>query len=133
MAGIPEGNAAELWDFIRVGKNFVARPKWESRSGKAAVQVKDGHIEIQVSYADDLKGNVPDQLGYTAIKISGTLGSDGIIRATCTFLDTDANPVKLTGRYITRDELQAWGEKRKVGHGSPRITRMDANEGGANE
>jgi len=114
MASIPRGSAAELWDFIRVGKNFVAGPKWQSRSGRATIQMKDGRIDIQVSYADDLKDNAPDQLGYKSIKISGTLGSDGIIRATCTFLDTDAGPVKLTGRYITRDELQIWGEKRKI-------------------
>jgi hypothetical protein len=61
-----------------------------------------------------LKPEAPDKLGYESIKISGTLGSDGMIRATCTFVDTDANPVKLTGRYVARDELQIWGSKRKI-------------------
>ncbi|WOH69046.1 hypothetical protein [Bradyrhizobium sp. BWA-3-5] len=114
IAGIPRGNAAELWDFIRVGKSFVAGPKWQPRSGKAAIQMKDGRVDIQASYTDDLKDSAPGQLGYVSIKISGTLGSDGIVRATCTFPDTDASPIKLTGRYVTRDELQIWGEKRKL-------------------
>jgi hypothetical protein len=61
-----------------------------------------------------LKGDTPDKLGHESIKISGTLGPDNSIQATCVFLDTDANPVKVTGRYITRDELQIWGEKRKI-------------------
>jgi hypothetical protein len=29
-------------------------------------------------------------------------------------LNTDANPIQMTGRYFTREELQIWGEKRKI-------------------
>jgi hypothetical protein len=114
MAVSAAAKASELWDFIRVGKNFVKGPKWESRSGKALVEVTKGQINIRVSYSVDQMSDASDKLGYESIKISGTLASDNSIQATCVFLDTDASPVKLTGRYITRDELQIWGEKRKI-------------------
>jgi hypothetical protein len=114
MASVPRAKAAELWDFVRVGKNFVKGPKWESRSGKALVEFGKDQINIRVSYSDDLKSEASDKLGHESIKISGTLAADNSIQATCVFLDTDAKPVKLTGRYITRDQLQIWGEKRKI-------------------
>jgi hypothetical protein len=114
VASIPNAQAAELWDFVEVGKNVVKGPTWESRRGKAVVEVKKGQINIRVSYSDDLKSDAPDKLGRESIKISGKLGPDNSIQATCVFLDTDANPVKLTGRYITREDLQIWGEKRKI-------------------
>jgi len=114
VAGVCSVHAAELWDFIKVGKNVVKGPTWESRSGKAVVEVKKGQINIRVSYSDDLKSDAPDKLGRESIKISGKLGSDNSIQAICVFLDTDANPVKLTGRYMTREELEIWGDKRKI-------------------
>jgi len=114
VGNIPNARAAELWDFIEVGKNVQSEVKWESRTGKAVVEIKKGQISIRVSYSGDSKSLGPDTLGYVSIQISGKLASDNSIQATCRFLDTDANPVKLTGRYITRDELQIWGEKRKI-------------------
>ena len=105
-ASIPSTKADELWDFIRVGKNVVKGPKWESRSGKALVEIRKDRIDVHVSYSDDSKSDVSDKLGYEAMRISGTLASDNSIHAKYIFLDTDANPVKLTGRYLTRDELQ---------------------------
>ena len=114
MASIPGAKASELWDVIRVGKNFVNGPKWESRSRKALVDISKGQINVRVFYSDDQKRDASDNLGSETIKISGTLTSDNSIQATCVFLDTDASPVKLTGRYLTRDERQIWGEKRKI-------------------
>jgi hypothetical protein len=114
VVNIPNAQAAELWDFIKVGKNFEKGVKWESQSGKAVVEIKKGQINIRVSYSDDSQSVGPDTLGYVSIKISGKLAPDNSIQATCVFLDTDANPVKLTGRYITREDLQIWGEKRKI-------------------
>jgi hypothetical protein len=48
MAINPGARAAELWDFIRVGKNYQSAPKWEARSGKAQVDLKGDQIEIRV-------------------------------------------------------------------------------------
>jgi len=114
MATIPSARAAELWEFIRVGKSFAERPKWDSRSGKAAVEVKNGRIDIRVSFSDDQDSSAPDKPGYESIKIVGILGSDNSIQATCTFPGTDRNPAKITGRYITRDDVEIWGQKRKI-------------------
>jgi hypothetical protein len=52
MASIPSVKAAELWDFIRVGKNFLKGPTWQSRSGKAVVEIGKGQINIRVTYSD---------------------------------------------------------------------------------
>jgi hypothetical protein len=114
MVSVPAAKAAELWDFVQVGKNFVKGPKWESRNGKALIEIQKGRINIRASYLEGPSNDAPDKLTHEAIKISGTLASDNSIQATCIFLDTDANPVKLSGQYITRDELQIWGEKRKI-------------------
>jgi hypothetical protein len=114
MASIASVQAAELWDFISVGKSFVAEPKWEARSGKAQVELRGDQLEIRVFYPTDARSSVSEKLGDARITISGTLGADRTIRATCTFLDTDRNPVKLTGQYTTRSDLQIWGEKRKI-------------------
>jgi hypothetical protein len=113
-ASIPHVSAAELWAFIRVGKNYVAGPKWETQSGKAQVQFNGDQISIRVFYTSDARGSAPDRLGDARIEINGTLGSDHIIRATYTLLDTDRRPVKLTGQYVTRSDLEIWGEKRKI-------------------
>jgi hypothetical protein len=114
MMSIPGAKSAELWDFIRVGKNLASGPKWEPRSGKAEVEFKGDQIEIRVSYTDDLESGAPNKLGHESIRISGTLGPNGSVRATCIFLGTDRKPFKLTGQLILRDELQIWGEKRKI-------------------
>jgi hypothetical protein len=111
---IPRLDAAELWDFIKVGKNFEKGPKWDAKNGKAAVEISNGRIEIRIAYAASVKPDALDKLGSESIKITGTLGPDQIIRATCTFLNTDTRPVKLTGRYTARDELQIWDDKRKI-------------------
>ena len=112
--GVARAEAAELWDFIKVGKSLVSGPKWAPRSGKAEIVFQGNKIDIRVFYTDDPGGAVPDQLGREAIRIVGTLGSDRTIQATCTFVDTNANPLKITGRYISRDEVQIWGDKRKI-------------------
>ena len=111
MANVSRIEAAELWDFIRVGKNYVAEPKWVARSGKAEVEIHGNHIEIRAYYNDDAIGG---KLGPASISISGTLAKDRTINATCRVLDTDTNPFQLRGNYITRDDLQIWGTKRKI-------------------
>jgi hypothetical protein len=101
--------AAELWDFIKVGKDYSkTAPEWEARGGKAQIEIQAGHLKIRAYYDDDPKKAHPE------IEISGSVGADGAIKATCTILGTDANPFQLSGRYITRRELQIWGEKRKI-------------------
>jgi hypothetical protein len=35
LTAIPRIEAAELWDFMKVGKDYKAAPKWEALSGKA--------------------------------------------------------------------------------------------------
>ncbi|RXT45101.1 hypothetical protein B5V03_21350 [Bradyrhizobium betae] len=112
--GIPRAEAAELWDFIRVGKSFASGPKWVPKGGKGEVAFRGSKIELRVFDAADSGEAAPDQLGRETIRIVGTLGSDRTIQATCTFLETDANPLKITGRYISRDEVQTWGDKRKI-------------------
>ncbi len=99
--------AAELWDFIQVGKDYRAEPKWEARAGKAQVEIQAGHLKINAYYNDNPRMS-------PAIEISGTLSADGAIKATYTLLNTDANPLQLSGRYITRRELEMWGTKRKI-------------------
>ena len=113
MAGIPSAKAAELWDFIKVGINYTG-PKWEALGGKAQIQFKGDKIEILVYYDGDMDSKAPGKLPDPRMKISGTLGADHIIRATSTLLDSDANPVKVTGHYTTRSDLQTWGDKRKI-------------------
>jgi hypothetical protein len=114
MISIPSAKADERWDFIKVKSNYAAAPKWEAESGKAQIQITGDKIEILVYYDSDADSSAPDKPPYPRIKISGTLGADRIIKATFTLLDTDANPAKITGRYITRSEPQIWGEKRKI-------------------
>jgi hypothetical protein len=105
LTAIPRIEAAELWDFMKVGKDYRAAPKWEALSGKAQVEIQAGRIKISAYYNARMN---------PAIEISGTLGVDGVIRATCTILATDANPFQLIGRYITRREPIIAGNKRRI-------------------
>lgn len=114
MAGAPQAEAAELWKFIKVRSNFSEKPKWDTIAGKAQVRFNGDRIEIVVYYDSDFNGGAPDKLPYPRIKISGRLGADGSIKATHTVIDTDTNPVNLTGRYVARSDQQIWGAKRKV-------------------
>jgi hypothetical protein len=107
LTAIPGIEAAELWDFVKVGKDLTAAPRWEARSGKAEVEIQAGHVKISAYYNDNPRMN-------PAIEISGTLGANGVIKATCTILNTDATPFQLSGRFVTRRDLQIWGTKRKI-------------------
>jgi hypothetical protein len=113
MAGVSRIEAAEPWDFIRVGKSNTAVPKWEPRSGKAQIEIQGNHIEIHAYYTDGGVGS-NGELGPGSVVINGTLGKDRTINATGTILNTDANPFQLRGKYITRDDLEIWGTKRKI-------------------
>ncbi len=72
IVGVPRVGAAELWDYLRVGKDYVAEPKWAARSGKA-------QVEIRVDYAD-----ATDGFGKAAVAIVGTIRADHTIKASCT-------------------------------------------------
>jgi hypothetical protein len=109
MVEIPRVGAAEQWDYIRVGRNSLAEPKWVTRNGKAQIEIRGDHIQIHVDYADSADG-----LSRAAVAIVGTIGADHIITASCTFLNTDAAPIQLNGHYSIRNDRQIWGEKRKV-------------------
>jgi len=104
LASISQLQAAEPWDFIRVGRDTATAPKWNVRSGKAEVAFRGNHIDIRVPSSED----------QGPIAITGTVDPDGAIEATYTSLNTDAAPLHLRGRYMTRDELQIWGTKRKI-------------------
>jgi hypothetical protein len=104
---------AERWDFIRVGKDFRATPRWDPRVGKADVQIRGKQIEIRAYYRADGENTVAETGTQPDLAITGTLAADGSVLAKCKFLNTDANPVQLTGRYITRSEQQIWGDQRK--------------------
>jgi len=110
VTGISRLEAAELWDFIQVRTNYAAAPKWETRNGKARVEFQGNRIEIRAYY----DGYISDAPGDASIVISGTLDPDHGIKAKYTLLNSDARPVELTGRYMTREELQIWGTKRKI-------------------
>jgi hypothetical protein len=104
--------SSELWDFVRVTKDFRAAPKWDSRAGKADVQIRGSQIEIRAYYGTDGE-HANGTVDQSDVAITGTLAADGSIIAKCTFLNTDANPVQLAGRYITRTEAQIWGDRPK--------------------
>jgi hypothetical protein len=106
---VPRATAAEVWDYIRVGKDYMAEPKWAVRSGKAQVEIHGDQVEIHIDYTD-----AADRLGKAAVAIVGTIRSDHTIKASCTFLGTDAAPIQLDGHYSIRHDLQIWGEKRKI-------------------
>jgi hypothetical protein len=106
---IPRVAAAELWNYIRVEKDYRADPQWVARNGKARVEIRGNHIEIRIDYAD-----TEDSLDKAAVKIVGTIRVDNTVNATCTFMDTDTSPIQLNGRYFTRNDLQIWGVKRKL-------------------
>jgi hypothetical protein len=55
IVGVPRIGAAELWDYLRVGKDYGRSP-WAARSGKAQVEIRGDHVEIRVDYADANKG-----------------------------------------------------------------------------
>ena len=84
------------------------------RERKGASSFTGDKIEILVYYDHDTDSSAADKPPYPRIKISGTLGAENIIKATFTLLDTDGNPAKITGRYITRSEPLIAGEKRKI-------------------
>ncbi|WP_407159394.1 hypothetical protein [Bradyrhizobium sp. STM 3557] len=105
--------AAELWDFIRVGKDLRAAPRWDARVGRADVQIRGSQIEILAYYRPDGENTAAETGDHPDIAISGRLSADGSVFAKCKFLNTDANPVQLTGRYITRSETQIWGDRHK--------------------
>jgi hypothetical protein len=110
MAGLPPAGAAdEPWDYVRVGKDSKAAPKWISRHGKAQIDIRGDRLEIRVDY-----NGADDGLSHGAVMIAGTIGRDHTIKATGTFLNTDANPIQMTGSYLTRDDLEIWGETRKI-------------------
>jgi hypothetical protein len=115
VAAMSRSEAADLWDFIRVGQNYASSPKWEVRTGKAQVEIRGDQIEIRASYNDTANNDaLPDLVNNVSIVIRGTLGIDHTIKATCTFLNTDANPIPLNGRYLMRTDSQTWGTKRKI-------------------
>ncbi len=105
--------STELSDFIRVGRDFRAEPRWTPRTGKADVQIRGSEIEIRAHYRTDDEQTPPEAVDQPDVAITGTLGANGSVNAKCTFLNTDAIPVQLTGRYITRTETQIWGDRRK--------------------
>jgi hypothetical protein len=91
---MPGVGAAELWDYVQVGKNYVAEPKWATRSGKAQVEIGGDRIEIRVGYSD-----AADGLTRAAAFIAGTIQADHTVKARCTFVNTDAIPIQLSGHY----------------------------------
>jgi hypothetical protein len=109
MAGLPPAGAAEPWDYVRVSRDDRAAPKWISRHGKAQVDIRGDRLEIRIAYTD-----ADDGLSHGAVMIAGTIGRDHTINATGTFLNTDANPIQMTGRYLSRHDLEMWGEKQKI-------------------
>jgi hypothetical protein len=109
MAEITCAKASELWDYIRVGRNSVAEPKWAARSGKAQVEIRGDHIQIHIDYTD-----AADGLSRAAVTIVGTIQADHTVKANCTFLNTDAAPIQLNGRYFIRNDVIIAGEKQKV-------------------
>src|SRR5262249_28065713 len=109
MAEIPCVGAAEQWDYIRVGKDFAAGPKWAARRGKAQGDIRGDRLEIDIDYTD-----AEDGLTQAEVAIVGTIQPDHTIKARCTFLDTDANPIQLNGRYFIRNNVFTAGEKQRV-------------------
>jgi hypothetical protein len=93
-----------------VGKDSREAPKWVSRHGKAQVDIRGDHLEISIDYADADDG----LLSRGAVSITGTIGRDQTIKAVGVFLNTDANPIQMTGRYLVREELEIWGGRRKI-------------------
>jgi hypothetical protein len=67
---IPRSDAAEIWDYVRVGKDFVNEPRWAARQGKARVDIRGDRIEIRIDYTD-----ADDGMGKGAVAIVGTINS----------------------------------------------------------
>jgi hypothetical protein len=111
LAGIARLDAAELWDFLHVGIDHKAGSKWAARSGTASIDLQGNRLEIRASYNEDGTGRAA---GPAAMVISGTVEADQSIKATCTVLNTDRHPFQLSGRYITRSDVQVWGTTRKI-------------------
>jgi hypothetical protein len=104
--------AKELWDFIWVGQDHKEGPKWVARDGKAEVVFRGTHVTIYATYSD--WNSTLDPSSDPSIVIDGELGPNSRIRATCSFPGTDRNPVKLTGQYTTRSDIEFHGPNKKV-------------------
>lgn len=103
--------AADLWEFVQVGRGDQAKPAWAVHAGKAQVEDDGRRVEIFAYYdGDDASG----PRNSARIAIRGTINPDHTIQATGTLLNTDASPWKLTGRYTARTEHETWGTARKT-------------------
>jgi hypothetical protein len=103
--------AAELWEFVRVGKGNQPKPAWVVHAGKAQVEDDGRRIEIFAYYdGDDASGSRDS----ARIVIRGSINPDHTIQATGTLLNTDATPWKLSGHYTARTEHETWGTVRKT-------------------
>jgi hypothetical protein len=113
MNGAEAVQSAELWDFVHVGKNFETKPRWDPRRGKADVQISGRKIMIRAYFGSDAERELKENSEPNVV-ITGTLAANGAVSAKCILVATDASPVNLTGRYITRTQEENWGGRRKL-------------------
>jgi hypothetical protein len=106
--------AAELWEFVQVGKSNQVKPTWVVHAGKAQIEEDGRHLEIFAYYDGDDANGRSNPRDIARMVISGTIGSDRTIEATATLLNTDRSPWKVSGRYVVRTEHEIWGGIRKV-------------------
>jgi hypothetical protein len=106
--------AAELWEFVRVGKGNQSEPTWSVHNGKAQVEDDGQRLTIFAYYNEDDTNGRANPGDIARIVIRGTIAPDHTIQATSTLLNTDAHPAKLTGRYTVRTEHETWGAVRKT-------------------
>lgn len=111
VAVVSPAVAADLWEFVQVGRGNQAKPTWAVHTGKAQVDDDGRRIEIFAFYDGD---DASDPRNSARIVIRGTINPDHTIQATATLLNTDANPLKLSGRYTARTEHETWGTVRKI-------------------
>jgi len=101
--------ASDEWNFIRVGKDLSADPKWTSSYGKAHVEINNGKLKIMVFYHYGKDGGVNYE--YTPdpqLLIEGTVSTSGKISAIARSQSSDAVPAKLHGKLKTWEERRLW-------------------------
>lgn len=106
--------AADLWEFVQVGKDYQSKPTWSVHNGKAEIEDDGQHLAIFAYYNEDNADGRANPRDIARIVIRGTIAPDHTIQATSTVLNTDAHPSKLTGRYTVRTAHETWGTARKT-------------------
>jgi hypothetical protein len=110
----PRAEAADLWEFVQVGKGSQSKPTWSVHNGKAEIEDDGQRLLIFAYYNEDNADGRANPRDIARILIRGTIAPDHTIQATSTLLNTDAHPSKLTGRYTVRTEHETWGAVRKT-------------------